>query len=32
MSSLTAALTAASWIMLLPPISRRTQLDQNLRA
>jgi hypothetical protein len=32
MSSLTAALTAASRIMSLPPISRRTQLVQNFRA
>src|SRR4030081_2810441 len=31
-SSLTAALTAASWIGSLPPISRRTQLAQNFRA
>src|SRR2546430_2629228 len=31
-SSLTAALTAASWIIWLPPISRRTQLVQNFRA
>ena len=28
----TAALTAASWTMSLPPISRRTQLAQNFRA
>src|SRR5437879_13761072 len=31
-ASLTAALTAASWIISLPPISRRTQLVQHFRA
>src|SRR5437867_1392976 len=30
--SLSAAPTAASWTMSLPPISRRTQFAQNLRA